>query len=176
MEIILFRHFETVYSKEHRICGRIDCSIISNQQVNISARVVSIVSNKRIVYYSSPLKRCIESVRLLDEQLKQVITESSITIVQQLIERDWGPLSGLTKNEVLAKFNADVENVKKRSAEIESDEKIRERVMEAIKTISKDKNCVPLVATHKGCICEFARYFGMSINKVGPGDFLILNI
>jgi len=175
MEIILFRHFETAYSREHRICGRLDCPILPDPRIVVPPAVRAAVAGRRVVYYSSPLTRCRESYRLLDGRLRPYIAGSSAVILPQLIERAWGPLSGLTKEEVLAAYHGDVESVKRAAPGVETDERLQERVAEALELILRERDGVPVVVSHQGCIRAAARHFGLPSGKIEPGGFLIVN-
>ena len=51
MKIILLRHLDTIYSREHRICGQTDCDILPNGKLIIPDEVMKILDTEKFKIY-----------------------------------------------------------------------------------------------------------------------------
>ncbi|HTX86571.1 MAG TPA: histidine phosphatase family protein [Candidatus Nanoarchaeia archaeon] len=97
-EIYVLRHGETAYNKEGRYLGRTDVSAIFNfDKKEIEDLKNHIKFLKFDLIISSPLKRCLETVKILTDR-NDILIEDGFT------ERSVGVYEGLTKEEAREKY------------------------------------------------------------------------
>ncbi len=95
MELIFVRHGETVYNKNKQLMGqRIDASLDSDGINQVKAILQKIPTNFTIIY-SSPLKRAAETAQLISDHF-----EKNVQYRHELLERDFGSLSGKTWQQI----------------------------------------------------------------------------
>ena len=170
MRIILLRHLETVYSREHRICGQTDCSIIPGEKLWIPEEIMQILHTEGIRIYTSPLKRCLETTDLLRQS---AICLETIR-VPEFSERDWGPLTGMTKTQVLQLYGMNTAALRNSFWGIKSDKDFSDRVHRGISRLSLHDASTMLIVSHQGCLRIICDFFGTEYKKFMPGEFLLV--
>src|SRR3989338_1267684 len=96
MKLIVIRHGQTKHNAHGRLQGQ-----RSNESLNLDGanevRVAleKISEHRPLVLYSSPLKRARETADIIAKEFGLSVTERN-----ELMERDFGSLTGLTWNEV----------------------------------------------------------------------------
>lgn len=170
MKIILLRHLDTAYSHEHRICGQTDCDILLNGELLIPDKIKEILNTEEIRIYTSPLKRCLETVNLLQEKSNCF----DIILIPEFSERDWGPLTGMTKMQVLQRYKKDLDLLRNTLTGIETDESFSARVYRGIKMIVLNDAVATIIVTHQGCLRILCEFFEVEYKKFQPGEFMLI--
>lgn len=171
MKIILLRHLDTIYSREHRICGQTDCGILPNGKLIIPDEIMEILNTEKIKVYTSPLKRCLETVNHLQEKANF----SDTVLVPEFSERDWGPLTGMTKMQVLQQYGMELSSLRNTLSGIETDKDFSTRVYQGIKrTVLTDVFATIIIITHQGCLRILCEFFGAEYKKFQPGEFALI--
>ncbi|MDD5527617.1 MAG: histidine phosphatase family protein [Patescibacteria group bacterium] len=97
-EIYILRHGETVHNKEGRYLGRTDVPAIfdfNKEEIEDLKNHIKALNFGLII--SSPLKRCLETVKILTDI-------DNILIEDGFAERSVGVYEGLTKEEARGKY------------------------------------------------------------------------
>ncbi len=170
MKIILLRHLDTIYSREHRICGQTDCDTLPNEKLIIPDEVMEILDTEKFKIYTSPLKRCLKTIKHFQEKENC----SDTILVPEFSERDWGPLTGMTKIEVLQQYGMELRSLRNTLSGIETDEDFSTRVYQGIKrTVLTDVSAM-IIVTHQGCLHILCEFFGIEYKKFQPGEFVLI--
>lgn len=170
MKVILLRHLDTTYTREHRICGQTDCSILPNGKLIIPDEVMEILNTEKIKIYTSPLKRCLETANLLQEKANY----SNIILAPEFSERDWGPLTGMTKIQVLQQYGMELSLLRNMLSGIEKEEDFSTRVYQGIKGAVLTDVSATIIVTHQGCLRILCEFFGTEYRKFQPGEFVLI--
>ncbi|HFH9839310.1 TPA: histidine phosphatase family protein [Streptococcus suis] len=170
MKIILLRHLDTSYSIEHRICGQIDCSILPGRELVIPDEITEILHTEIVNIYTSPLKRCLETTELLRNKTNCFDT----IIVPEFSERDWGPLAGMMKTQVLQQYGMSISLLRNRLRGIETDYDFSTRVHRGISLFEHCDVSTILIVTHQGCLRIICEFLGIGYSKFKPGEFLLI--
>ena len=95
MKIYIARHGETVWNREFRVCGRTDLELTERgrEQAHLLAEEVSVQKINLII--SSPLKRALQTSRIVSEK-----TGIAVTVDERLIEQDYGSFEGVSGKDV----------------------------------------------------------------------------
>ena len=102
LRLILVRHGLSSFNKEFRIQGRDDSSTLSPEGCEQAINAGKFLSELNLGnVYSSPLQRAAETTKYILNQREQKIQP---IYTNDLLEIDLEPWSGLTKNEVRARF------------------------------------------------------------------------
>lgn len=150
MKLIVIRHGETNLNKEDRLQG----SKGPNEGLNEFGRQTiaklrdSLLLIPEIIY-ASPLRRTQETAHILNERF-----HVEIVLVDALIERDFGTLSGKLRSEVDQKLiENDLEgHYDYRPYGGESVEEVRKRVKNFVESLRTHKEEMIMLVTHRGII------------------------
>lgn len=165
------RHLNTKFCGSNMFCGRIDCDITPEAEVFLTAKMRRQIESKDLVVFSSPMKRCIDTV----DKLKLIFSIDSVTFCDALIERDYGIYNGTKKQDVQALINTrqevDFRNdiwLRPTNGESQMDVQIRvHNCMEALKGQYKQI----FIITHQGVLREIYSWIGISdFKKFYPGE------
>ena len=170
MKVILLRHLDTTYSREHRICGQTDCDILPDGKLMIPDKVMEILNSREIKIYTSPLKRCLETANLLQEK----VICSDMILIPELSERNWGVLTGMTKMQVLQKYGKELNLLRNTLPSVETEEEFFARVYQGINGMVLDDMFTPIIITHQGCLRILCHFFGVGYKKFHPGEFMLI--
>lgn len=170
--IYILRHARTKAEDEKRILGRVDESINDDQYVLVREKALELNDKNIRTIYTSPLKRCIETAQIIGKELG-----IDIEIDVDIIERDFGLLSGLTWEEFTSRYPDEVkdnkENYQPHLKDAESIEDVKKRVKGFVKKVKGDDNV--LLVTHTGVIRIILREFG-NISVEGSREMKIGNL
>lgn len=169
MRLLLIRHGESSANAEGRLQGRLDFSL-SERGRRESERLADRLAQLSIAaLYASPLRRARETAEIVAQRLDIAVVEHA-----DLMERDVGAMTGLTREEIVAQFpqyaraRIDVREVEVDGFEL--DEPFAERVAHVIAAIvSGHSNETVAVVTHGGVIGSYMRQsLGMPLSRRGP--------
>lgn len=150
MNLVVIRHGETDMNKEGRLQGSKGPDLPLNETGRnevIRLRDALILHPK--VIYASPLLRTKETAAILNERF-----HTSIILVTELMERDFGTLSGKLRSEVSQELlEDDLEgHYDYRPYEGESSENVRARVLYFLRTLQTEGGEPIMLITHRGII------------------------
>lgn len=97
--LILLRHGETDWNKEHRVMGKNDIPLNNAGKNQAKLLADKLKSKKASVIYSSPLKRALQTAEIVAES--QQIQVEALPILEEM---DLGLLEGKTKEERIKLF------------------------------------------------------------------------
>ncbi len=151
--VFLVRHAESDYNAENRIQGDCDKAKLTEKGLKQCEALKEILGKEKFdVFYSSPLRRAMETARLIKPDGLEIRTD------KRLVERDFGELEDKTVDEFKKEWPGVYELYKKtkrldgiRGAE--SSEHLKKRVWDAFTDIiKKNKGRRILIVTHGGFI------------------------
>ena len=170
MHIIVIRHGETDLNRENRLQG----SKGPNPHLNpVGKKMVEELRDALLVtpttIYASPLLRTQETARILNEQF-----QIPIIPVPELMERDFGTLSGKFRSEIDPKLmETDLEGkYDYRPYGGESVDDVRARILRFLSTLPLRSDDTVLLVTHRGVIRLLYDLFPESVlsNEVLPAS------
>lgn len=164
LEILLIRHGETDYNKEGRFAGMTDTGLNKTGEKQISTLRKKLKKENIDMIYSSSLKRCVETVKIL--KLKAGVNYSN-----NLQEMDFGRWEKLNYKEI--EMNYKNEAAKWKSDWInyaipkgESFAQMSKRVIEELERILKNHNNNKIaIVTHGGCVRTILGHYIMDSVK-----------
>ena len=164
MKLFLVRHGETDWNKQKRFQGREDielnsCGIIQAEQCG---QVFQKISIDCII--SSPLKRAKETADIIASQ----VGIETVIIEENLIERDYGRLSGLFYDE-REKFFSSGQNV-----EMESSDNLSQRVIRALNYYCSETDYENIIMVSHGGVIN-AILAELSEHSIGTGETTLKN-
>lgn len=169
MRLLLIRHGESSANAEGRLQGRLDFSL-SERGRRESERLADRLAQLSIAaLYASPLRRARETADIAAQGLRLEIFARD-----DLMERDVGAMTGLTREEIIAQFpqyaraRIDVREVEIDGFEL--DEPFAHRVAGVMAEIIRGHpNETVAVVTHGGVIGSYLRQsFAMPLSRRGP--------
>lgn len=175
MKIFLVRHGETTGDIEGRYGGSYDDHLTpkGRKQLERTAQDLFEKNENIEVIFSSPLIRAKESAEIIQKYLN-----CDIEIVDNLRERHYGILTGLTKKEALEKYPKAVDDYKNPNNTVpegESYQDFNERVLESWKLILKQKHWIAAVVSHGGSIKAILADLNMDVpENIGDGEIIEL--
>jgi broad specificity phosphatase PhoE len=95
--ITVIRHAPTDFNTNGTFMGVLDVPLAENVDINIKKLKLVFTRNNCRICYTSPLKRALDTARLLFD-------EDSIVVDKRLIERDLGDWAGMSKKEIKSKY------------------------------------------------------------------------
>ena len=117
LRLLLIRHGLSSYNRENRIQGRNDLSTLTPEGITQASKIGEALKGLTIhAIYSSPLKRAKDTA---SELLRVHSPNKNIILDNDLLEVDLEPWSGLTIDEVKAKFPDSYLTWKKSPSELE---------------------------------------------------------
>ena len=161
-EILFIRHGETDCNKKHLYYGHLNPSLIQTgiNQLKNTKKKLEKMKEKIDIIFSSDLKRCRESLELLeiDKDIKQHFSEN-------LREMNFGILEGKTYKEIEEQFPHYVNEMKNnwRNFKAEGGESLSDLQKRSVAKITKIKNEYKnkkiLVVAHAGVIQSLISYY-----------------
>lgn len=100
-QFLLIRHGETAWNKENRLQGHLDSPLTANgrQQAKTNGRRLDdVLKSKEFRIVSSPLGRCLETARIIADEL--CVSQKDISTDNRLKELCYGDWEGLKKSEI----------------------------------------------------------------------------
>lgn len=174
MKILLIRHGETTGDIEDRYGGVYDDSLTEKgrgQLQETAKRLTGIHVDK---LYCSTLKRAKESAEIINATLG-----IEVEYLDNLRERDYGVLGGLTKAEALQKYPEAVELHKDpANTDPGGEEQMHfiERVLAAFQDILKQNHDTVAIVSHGGPIKVILKHHNMPLpEKIGDGEIIEIN-
>lgn len=158
--LLLVRHGQSTWNAEGRWQGQADPPLSAlgrDQAFSASGRIGTVDA-----IVSSTQQRALETALIIAEAIGvgPVLTEEG------LVERNAGPWSGLTRNEIEERYPNFLKE-DRRPEGYETDESLLTRNLEALERISEDHaGTVVLVATHGGVIHNLEAHLGLEIGRV----------
>jgi 2,3-bisphosphoglycerate-dependent phosphoglycerate mutase len=106
--IILLRHGETTTNVEHRFTGQLEAPLTQHgkDQAVEAARSMSYGGVMPDTIYVSPMGRALETALIMCRELG-VPPEEKIVLIPEMMERNSGAFSGLTQDQVRARYGED---------------------------------------------------------------------
>lgn len=160
MLIYLLRHGETDWNKEQRLQGREDVPLNENG-IRQAHQATVLFDNIHLDYIlTSPLSRATVTAQIIADY-----TNTSIIIEHDLIERDFGSLSGTVPT------SGDIFRLTDETSDVESVENVSARIMNVIKKYPPDSSI--LLVSHGGAINSILVH--AAGKTVGPGRTRLKN-
>lgn len=161
-EIIFVRHGETDMNKEGLYFGHLDPSLNGTGIVQLTkcGNILKEIERKINRVFCSPLKRCRESLELLE-----INEDIKIDYVDDFKEINFGVLEGKTYYEITKEFPEFVDEMNKnwrifKAKNGESLEEVQKRAVKKTEEIfEKYKNQKILVVAHSGVIKSILSYY-----------------
>jgi broad specificity phosphatase PhoE len=150
MIIFAIRHAATKAEEGNRILGRVNEKILNSEikRIRVKAKELKALGISQIL--SSPLQRTVQTAEIIANELNL-----SVEICEDLAERDFGILSGLTWEEFIKKYPHEVKDNNARFQPnlkgAESIQDVEIRVKNLISKLKK-RNGNLLLVTHSGVI------------------------
>lgn len=143
VQIVLVRHGETAWSKMGKHTGRTDIDLTPHGREQAAAVGLTLKSWTFSHRFSSPLSRALETARLSG-------VEGEITILDDLMEWNYGELEGQTNNDIVAKFPYFDKWSAKSLPEGESVDDVGKRASSVIDIVTKAAQDGPVLVTAHG--------------------------
>jgi len=149
--LLLARHGETDWNREHRIQGKTDVPLNDEGRAQAAALAEELAAEPLDAVYASDLARARDTARAVAERHDLDVVE-----LPELRERDFGTWEGLTDVEILERFP---EARQRPWGDAETREQMTERVLAAVHDIAaRHAGCRVLVVTHGGPIRALLRH------------------
>lgn len=164
MQIYLIRHGETNWNKYGRLQGREDIKLNDNGIIQANKCGQAFQQLPIDVIVSSPLKRAKETADIIASYagIEKVVIEDN------LIERDYGKLSGLTSEEREQFYNTGQDD------EIENWDNLSQRVIEVLNSYRNNNTCNNIVMVSHGAAIN-AVLAALSGHTIGTGKTKLKN-
>ncbi|MFA5795059.1 MAG: histidine phosphatase family protein [Candidatus Brocadiia bacterium] len=153
MKLFLIRHGETNYTESGRLCGAIDAPLSRKGVAQARKLARQLKRHNRMVIYSSPLSRTMQTARIIAGQKARIIR------CPELKETNLGRWEGLTFEEIRSRFPGAMQRWVKNPLTFGAPggEKLRQlqkRVLKFLKRLERaDHNgCAVTVVSHSGPI------------------------
>lgn len=159
--VTFMRHAETVYNANKIFAGRIDCEL-SKKGIQDTLEVPAYQKNDFDVYYCSPLKRSLNTLKLVVKGVEQ------IKIDERIIEISVGDWEGKKKNSIPEKLVRNYRNGTYTPPNAETTEEVDRRVTDFVTDLFEkyDKNTKILVVTHNGVMRSIKRNFVQNYENI----------
>jgi probable phosphoglycerate mutase len=175
MKIYLIRHGETTGDLEDRYGGSYDDHLTDTGKEQLRLTASNLVGKGIEKIFSSPLIRAKESSEIIAEKIGV-----PIEYVNDIQERNYGVLTGLTKEEAQEKYPEVVElhkDPKNTDPEGEGYDDFNERVLEAFQSVSRKDYKIVAIVSHGGPIKVLFRSLGNELTRnIGDGEIFELDI
>jgi len=178
MELLLIRHGETEWNKQHRLLGHTDLEL-DEEGLRESREIAAGLELDFDALYSSPLKRCFQMAELISERSgKRIIVDAN------LLERDFGSLDGRTWEQLItATGNPDIRAIDHESRYDyrayggESAEQVKTRVTAFLDELKRHPYNKVVAVSHVGVIWMmyvlFPQYQRQSASNASIHQFTI---
>lgn len=165
MTIYLIRHGETDWNRQNRLQGREDIELNETGIAQSEKCAQAVASVPALVILTSPLKRAKATAEIIAGYMRGV----PVIVEQDLIERDFGSLSGmvLKDKQKLLGYGSD--------PRMEPFEQLTERLMRVLYWyIQESKYETILAVSHGGSINAILSY--LSGGEIGTGKTVLKNV
>lgn len=155
MPIVVFmRHAETVYNARKIFAGRIDCEL-STKGIQDTLKSFSFKKDDFDVYYCSPLKRSIDTLKLVVQEV------NSVLIDKRIIEISIGDWEGKQKSDFPEDLLRAYRNGLYTPPRAETTQEVDNRVISFVCELFEkyDNKTKILVVTHSGVMRSIKRNF-----------------
>ena len=159
--VTFMRHAETVYNANKIFAGRIDCEL-SEKGIQDTLKVHSFQKNDFDVYYCSPLKRSLDTLKLIVKGVEQ------IKIDDRIIEISVGDWEGKKKNSIPEELVRNYRNGTYTPPNAETVQEVDRRVTDFVTDLFEkyDKNTKILIVTHNGVMRSIKRNFVQNYENI----------
>ena len=159
--VTFMRHAETVYNANKIFAGRIDCEL-SAKGIQDTLKIPSFQKNDFDVYYCSPLKRSIDTLKLVVKGVEQ------FKVDDRIIEISVGDWEGKKKNSIPEKLLCDYRNGTYTPPNAETTKEVDRRVTDFVTDLFEkyDKNTKIFVVTHNGVMRSIKRNFVFNYENI----------
>jgi len=175
MKIFLVRHGETTGDVEDRYGGRYDDHLTEKGKLQLAETAKQLEGKGIEVVFVSPLIRARESAEIIQARLG-----CSVETIEEIQERNYGILGGLTKSEAIERYPDAVERHKdprNTDPEGEDFDAFHERVIRGFKAIVEQDYRVAVVVSHGGPIKSILRQIGEEVpERIGDGGIMELDV
>ncbi len=175
MKIYLVRHGETTGDTEDRFGGNYDDHLTPLGRDQLTRTAENLLGKGIEIVFTSSLIQAKESGEIIASKIN-----CPVEIAEDIQERNYGILAGLTKCDALEKYPEVVEahkNPENTDPEGESLAHFEERTLTAFKDIfTKDHKTVAIVS-HGGPIKQLLKQLNMPLpQKIGDGEIIEMSI
>lgn len=160
MTIYVMRHAATRAEFDNRVLGRVDEVILNSELEALRTKALEFTNGKIDLILTSPLLRAKQTAEILAKELHLEVREH-----EELLERDFGILSGLTWEEFSSRYPHEIKSNLphyqpdlKNAETIEDVEKRVTSFISDLPNLYQSKNV--LLVTHSGVIRIILREFG----------------
>ena len=159
-ELLLVRHGETDWNREHRVQGHTDVPLNAAGRAQAEALAESLADVLLAGVYSSDLARARQTAEIVSRrQGLEVVLEPGLR------EKNFGSWEGLTDLEIAERFP---DAVRGRWGDGETTEEVAGRALTAIERIrARAPNGPVLVVSHGGAIRTILDQFGVEHGRIG---------
>ncbi|MBO4726337.1 MAG: histidine phosphatase family protein [Clostridia bacterium] len=159
--VTFMRHAETVYNANKIFAGRINCEL-SAKGIQDTLKIPSFQKNDFDVYYCSPLKRSIDTLKLVVKGVEQ------FKVDDRIIEISVGDWEGKSKDSIPEELVRDYRNGTYTPPNAETTEEVDRRVTNFVTDLFEkyDKNTKILVVTHNGVMRSIKRNFVFNYENI----------
>lgn len=175
MRILLIRHGETTGDLEDRYGGWYDDHLTETGHAQLQKTATQLTGQPVEVIYTSTLIRAKESAAIINEVL-----DASVIELDDLRERNYGVLGGLTKTEALEQMPGVVaahQDPSTTDPEGEPQAVFIERVVAAFSDISSQDYELVVIVSHGGPIKAILRHLGLPLpDSIGDGEIIEVTI
>jgi uncharacterized phosphatase len=113
-DLVLVRHGETEWNRIGRVQGRTDIPLNATGREQARAAGRRLAGERFDAVVSSPLSRAADTARIIADELGL----GEVELVDDLVERDYGPAEGMTDADVQAVFGGHLEARESREATV----------------------------------------------------------
>lgn len=165
--LLLVRHGQSTWNAQRRWQGAADPPLSDGGRAQARALGAALTADGVDAIVSSDLRRAVETAEIVASELG---VTSPVAIEPRLRERDVGEVSGLTVEEIDAKWPGLLDQWRAGTLERmpggEGD--ITPRVMDALRALAAEPpGQVVVVVTHGGVIGAVDRHFGIGYERIG---------
>ncbi len=172
MKILLIRHGQTTGDVENRYGGQYDDSLTNEGVIQLHETSQKLAGKKIDKIFTSSLKRAQESTTIINK-----VVQTQVDVIDELRERNYGVLGGLTKQEALEKYPEAVElhkNPDNTDPDGESCLDFIARVEKAFNLIVSDKQYDQIIIlAHGGSIKVILNFLKLPLpQSIGDGEII----
>lgn len=171
MKIFLIRHGETTGDIENRYGGSYNDHLTEKGVEQLKKTADDLVGKNIEIIFCSPLIRAQESAELIKDKIG-----CPIKTIEDIQERHYGVLTGLTKEEAREKYPEVVEahkDPKNTDPDGESFDYFNNRVIKAFEEIKEEPYGTIAVVSHGGPLKRILRYLNAPIpDSIGDGEII----
>jgi probable phosphoglycerate mutase len=161
MKIYIVRHGETYSNKAKKAQGQRINESLNSEGIRQAEELTSNIDKDFDVIFTSPLKRAAQTAEILAKEIK-----APVIVREEIIERDYGSLSGKTWEEMF-EFGEGKIDFRKMDFELEYDyrpyggecaEDVKKRLLKFIEELKKDYSDKKVLIIAHGGILKMAHF------------------